>query len=75
MLVVTFRAAAVRYQVWPPPRGLALLLCTRDAYGKVGPFSAEQLKMDLPFVNLSCVQTRTQRSAGPFPPLPAVGLL
>ena len=47
-------------------RGLALLLCTRDDYGEAGPFSVERLKMDLPFVNLSRVQTSTQRTAGPL---------
>ena len=41
-------------------RGPALLLCTRDDYGKAGPFSVERLKMDLPFVNVLCVQTSTQ---------------
>ena len=38
--------------------GLARLLCTRDDYGKAGPFSVGRLKMDLPFVNVSCAQTR-----------------
>ena len=37
-----------------PPRGLALLLCTRDDSGKAGPFPVERLKMDLPFV-MFCV--------------------
>ena len=40
--------------------------CTRDDYGKAGPFSVVRLKMDLPFVNFVCVQTSTQRSAGPL---------
>ena len=40
--------------------------CTRDDYGKAGPFSVERLKMDLPFVTVSCVQTSAQRSAGPL---------
>ena len=40
--------------------------CMRDDYGKAGPFSVERLKMDLPFVTISCVQTSAQRSAGPL---------
>ena len=40
--------------------------CTRDDYGKAGPFSVEWLKIDLPFVNVLCVQTSAQRSAGPL---------
>ena len=36
--------------------------CTRDDCGKTGPFSVERLQMDLAFVNVSCVQTSTQRS-------------
>ena len=41
--------------------------CTRDDYGKAGPFSVEaRLKMDLPFGNVLFVQTSTQRSAGPL---------
>ena len=31
--------------------------CTRDDYGKAGPFSVEPLKMDLPFVNVLCVHS------------------
>ena len=40
--------------------------CTRDDNDKAGTFSDERLKMDLPFVNVLCVQTSTQRSAGPL---------
>ena len=40
--------------------------CARDDCGKAGPLSVERLKMDLPFVNVSCVQTSTPRSAGPL---------
>ena len=47
-------------------RALAQRGCTRDDHGKAGPFSDERLKMDLPFVNVLCVQTSTQRSAGPL---------
>ena len=41
---------------------------------KAGPFSVERLKMGPPFVNVSCVQTRTQRRAGPLPASPAPSL-
>ena len=40
--------------------------CTRDDYGKAGPFLVIRLKIDLPFENVSCVQTSAQRSAGPL---------
>ena len=56
-------------------RGLALrcvIVCTRDDYGKAGPFSVERLKMDPPFVNVLCEQTSTQRSAGPLAALPVL---
>ena len=33
--------------------------------GKAGPFSVERQKVDLPFATVLCVQTSTQRSAGP----------
>ena len=38
----------------------------RDDNGKAGPLSVERLEMDLPFVNILCVQTSTQQSAGPL---------
>ena len=45
----------------------ALLGCdTRENYGTAGPLSVERLRIDLPFVNVSCGQTSTQRSAGPL---------
>ena len=40
--------------------------CTRDDYGKAGPFSVERLKMGLPFVNVLSVHTEHSRRAGPF---------
>ena len=39
--------------------------CARDDYGKAGPSSVERLKMDLPFVNILCAQTRTRRKCRP----------
>ena len=59
--------ACIRQQGWhfSCERG-----CTRDDYGKAGPFSVERLKMGLPFVNVLSVQTSTQRSAGPLHPPP-----
>ena len=37
--------------------------CTRDDYGKAGPFSAKRLEMDLPFVNILCVLVCTHEHA------------
>ena len=40
-------------------------VCARNDYGKAGSFSVERLRMDLPFVNVLCARTSTQRSAAP----------
>ena len=46
-------------------RGPALLLCTRDDYGKAGPFAVERLKMDLPFVNVCVCTAKCQPCTAP----------
>ena len=54
---------------WPQQEGWHFYCergCTRDDHGKAGPFSVERLQNAPAFCERSCVQTSTQRSAGPL---------